>query len=226
MPEILAETLAHPVLREPFDYYDISPLVSESTAVFPGDQPYQRTVVLDFAHGDNLVLSKITTTPHLGAHADATVHFHPSGTGIGERELDPYLGSAQVITVRLPRGERIRPQHIAHTPITSRRVLLKTGSFPDPDRWNGDFNSLSAELLDDLAAKEVFLVGIDTPSVDPAEDKGLEAHHALYRHEIANLEGLVLGEVPDGTYTLVALPLRLKNMDASPVRAILIKHKI
>ena len=36
------------------------------------------------------------------------------------------------------------------------------------------------------------------------------------------LEGLRLKEVGVGVYTLIALPLKLKNLDASPVRAILI----
>jgi arylformamidase len=35
------------------------------------------------------------------------------------------------------------------------------------------------------------------------------------------LEGLVLADVPDGVYELIALPLKLVGFDASPVRAIL-----
>jgi arylformamidase len=45
----------------------------------------------------------------------------------------------------------------------------------------------------------------------------------LMRHNVRNLEGLVLVDVPDGTYTLIALPLKLAGFDASPVRAILIQ---
>jgi arylformamidase len=102
-------------------------------------------------------------------------------------------------------------------------VLISTGSFPDPDSWNNDFNSLSPELIDDLATKGVKLLGIDTPSVDPADSKGLESHQAIFRHDLCVLEGLILNRVPAGRYTLVALPLRLKDADASPVRAILME---
>jgi arylformamidase len=35
------------------------------------------------------------------------------------------------------------------------------------------------------------------------------------------LEGLVLDHVPPGDYELIALPLPLAGLDASPVRAIL-----
>ena len=101
------------------------------------------------------------------------------------------------------------------------RVLLRTGTFPEPEGWNSDFASLSPELVDALAAAGVVLVGIDTPSVDPFDDAELESHRALRRHGIANLEGLVLGHVPPGRYTLIALPLPLEGADASPVRAAL-----
>jgi arylformamidase len=100
-------------------------------------------------------------------------------------------------------------------------VLLRTGTFPDPRNFNEDFASLSAELVDWLHGIGVITVGIDTPSVDPFHDKILEAHHAMARHDMANLEGLVLDDVPEGRYELIALPLRLAGADGSPVRAVL-----
>lgn len=204
-------------------YYDISPEISPETAVFPGDTPYSRTVALSFAKGDNLLLSSITGTVHLGAHTDAPNHYHPKGVGIEARSLRYYLGPAQVIEVDLMPDERIRVADLKETKIDAPRVLFKTGSFPDPNQWNKDFNSLSAELIDHLAAQGVVLVGIDTPSIDPAEDKVLESHQAVYRHDMAILEGIVLDEVDAGIYELAALPLKLKGADASPVRAVLWK---
>jgi arylformamidase len=49
----------------------------------------------------------------------------------------------------------------------------------------------------------------------------LPAHNACLRHEIVILEGLMLANVPEGIYELIALPLRLVDFDASPVRAVL-----
>ena len=199
-------------------------MLSEKTAVFPQDVPFSRELTLDYNTGNkNLLLSAIRTTVHLGAHTDAPNHYDPAGVSIDERSLAFYLGPCQVITVRLPHGERIRPRDVANTKIAAARVLFKTESFLYPDRWNNDFNSLSPELVDHLASQGVVLVGIDTPSIDPAEDEALESHHAVARHDLAILEGIVLTNVPDGFYTLVALPLRLRGADASPVRAVLIK---
>lgn len=205
-------------------YYDISPEISERSAAFPGDTPFSRKIAQSFEKNDSLLLSSIQLSPHLGAHADAPSHYHPKGMGIAERDLHYYFGPCQVISVWVPRGERILPQHIAGIPIIAQRVLFKTGSFPSPETWNGDFNSFSPELIDELAQKGVILVGLDTPSVDLAADQELLSHQAVWRNNLAILEGLVLQDVPDGEYFLVALPLRIRDADASPVRAILVKN--
>lgn len=106
--------------------------------------------------------------------------------------------------------------------ITAPRVLFKTGSYPDPTHFNTDFCSLSPELIEELALNGVCLVGIDTPSIDPAESKDLPSHAMVAAHDLAILEGVVLDHVADGVYTLVALPLRIEGADASPVRAVLL----
>jgi arylformamidase len=203
-------------------YFDISPPLTESTAVFPGDQPLRRRVQMSFSKGNHLELSDITTTLHLGAHADSPGHYSSGGSGIGERDIKPYLGRAQLVKVNVARSERVGRAHWGDRQVLAPRVLICTNTFPDPNQWTGDFASLDPELIDWLAGQKVRLVGIDTPSVDPAESKALEAHQALARHDLSVLEGLVLGDVPEGIYNLVALPLRLQGMDASPVRAVLL----
>lgn len=201
---------------------DISPIVSSATAVFPGDVPFRRSVSLDIDSGDNLTLSSVETTVHCGAHADAPSHYAPEGASIEARPLDMYIGPAQVVRVQLAPGERVLPQHLQGVEIGAPRVLFRTDSQPDPNHFNTDFNSLSPQLIDTLVAEGVVLVGIDTPSIDPADDKVLPSHQAVARHDMAILEGLVLRGVADGRYVLVALPLRLQGADASPVRAALI----
>lgn len=200
---------------------DISPRVHPGLAVWPGDVAYQRRVALDVDEGDHLTLSSITTTVHLGAHADAPNHYAVHAPGIGARDLAPYLGPCEVVRVDVERGERLRPEHLPG-PVTARRVLFHTGTFPDPDDWNEDFAALSPELVHHLADAGVVLVGIDTPSVDLMHDRALLAHHAIAERDLCILEGLVLTAVTPGAYTLVALPLPLAGADASPVRAVLV----
>ncbi len=178
---------------------------------------------MDMHHGDHLTLSKITTTVHLGAHTDAPNHYSRQGVSMEQRSLDYYIGPAQVIEVQCPRGHRVTPKDIAQISLVAERILFKTCSFPNPERWNSDFVALSAELIAYLGSKNVRLVGIDTPSIDLAEDKALESHQAVFKHDMAILEGIVLDHVEEGLYELIALPLKIQNADASPVRAILLR---
>jgi len=202
--------------------FDISPVISEDLAVWPGDQKYSRTVTMDTDAGDHIGLSTILTTLHLGAHVDAPNHYSANSPGIDQRALQNYFGPAQVVSVDVKPGERILPKHIEGISLKAPRVIFKTSSFSNPNQWKDDFCALSSELVDFLATKNILLVGIDTPSVDLFADKKLESHQRVHHHNMSILEGVDLKTVPEGLYTLIALPLPLKDADASPVRAILV----
>ena len=202
---------------------DISPLISPGIAVFPGDTPFQEEFLMDFSSGDNLRLSKITTTVHLGAHTDAPSHYALKGDSIEKRNLNIYVGLCQVIEVNCQKNSRIKISDLNQTEIYAPRVLFKTNSFLNPNSWSSDFVSLSSELVGYLHFKKVILVGIDTPSIDSANDKILECHNAVFKNDMSILEGIVLTHVEPGLYELVALPLNILGADATPVRAILLK---
>jgi arylformamidase len=220
--------------------FDITPPITQKLAVWPGDTSLSREVLCDIGRGDNITLSTLRATVHLGAHADGPNHYGKDAPAIDERALDYYLGPCQVIRVNVGRATRITPDMLpnsiqqmpavggsglaspAERPIhLAPRVLFATGTYPDPEKWNGDFAALSVELIDFLHERGVITVGIDTPSVDLFESKDLPAHKAILGHDMSILEGLVLKDVPEGNYELIALPLPLVGFDASPVRAVL-----
>jgi len=200
--------------------HDITPPVSASLAVWPGDTPPTREILLDMRDGANITLSTLHATVHLGAHADAPSHYGLGAPSIESRSLDPYLGPCRVARVEVARGTRI-PPGVLREPPGAERVLFATGTFPDPRRFNEDFAACSPELIAELHGWGVRLVGIDTPSVDPFDSKDLPSHRACLERDMAILEGLVLDAVPEGLYELIALPLKLEGFDASPVRAVL-----
>jgi arylformamidase len=200
--------------------YDITPGITPSLAVWPGDTPARREVLLDQTRGDAVTLSTLHATVHLGAHADAPSHYAVAAPDIASRRLELYLGPCQVVRVDVTRGERVT-RDLVHAPITEPRVLVATGTFPDPAVFNRDFAALAPELVDDWHHHGVVLVGIDTPSVDLFDCKELRSHRRFLAHDMAILEGLTLAGVPEGRYELIALPLKLQSFDASPVRAVL-----
>lgn len=200
--------------------YDITPPITAELRVWPGDTPPSREALLDMKRGDNITLSTLRTTVHAGAHADAPSHYGVDGASIEQRSLDYYLGPCQVVHVRVDRSTRVRSSDLKQ-PITTERVLIRTGTYPDPNAFNEDFAALEPGLVDDLHKQGVRLIGIDTPSVDLFTSKDLPAHQRFLANDMAILEGLLLDAVPEGTYELIALPLTLVGFDASPVRAIL-----
>lgn len=200
--------------------FDLSPPIDERLNVWPGDVGYTRTISGHIKDGSTVTTSVIRSTTHMGSHADAPSHYGLDAPTIDQMPLDLYVGECQVVTVNAVRGTRVTPEQV-EAAIDLPRVILRTGTFPDFQRWNKDFAGLSPELVDLMFEMGVKLVGVDTPSVDLFDSKDLPAHKAFLRHEMAIIEGLVLEGVPDGVYELLAVPLKLIGCDASPVRALL-----
>ncbi len=200
--------------------YDISPAVAEGFPVWPGDTPLTRERLLRLEAGDAVELSTLRATVHLGAHADAPSHCTAGAPSIERLPLETYLGRCQLLRLRVARGRRIDPADLPAA-VECERLLLDTGTFPDPQVLNRDFAAPSVELVRHLAGRGVRLLGLDAPSVDLFDSEELPVHHACGRHGVAILEGLRLAGVPEGVYELIALPLRLAGFEASPVRAVL-----
>jgi arylformamidase len=200
--------------------YDITPPVAPGIAVWPGDCAYGLDWTMKVSEGATVNVSRLTLSPHTGAHADAFLHCSDAGAPIDLMPLTAYLGPARVLDA--PGDGPIdaaRLETLAWRGAT--RLLFKTRRGRPADPYAAPFAHLTVAAVDAAAATGVVLIGLDTPSMDDFHSKTLDAHHALRRHGIANLENLDLSEVPPGDYELIALPLKLAGADASPVRAVL-----
>lgn len=202
---------------------DISPALSSRTPVWPGDTPFsaERTWTIDGACPVNV--AKATLSTHAGAHADAPLHYDPKGAPIDQIALEPYIGPCTVIHVigvrpSLTAGElAARAGSLALAP----RVLLRFYETAPQDRWDSAFPAVDAAAIFWLADRGVVLIGVDTPSLDPQDSKSMDTHQAVRARDMRILEGLVLDDVGEGDYELIAPPLKLAGLDAAPVRAVL-----
>lgn len=221
--------------------WDLSPVLGPDTPAFPGDQGYEQVWTARIGPGCPVNLSALRLSPHLGSHADAPLHYRDGAPAVAALSLDPFLGPCRVIHA-LDAGPLILPEHLTHAlpgpgsrlpqgppPLATGlgaagalppRVLVRTRRRA-PTAWSEDFTAFAPETLDRLADLGVRLVGIDSQSVDPADSKTLPSHQRLLQRDLRVLENLVLDEVPEGDYELIALPLRLELACASPVRAVL-----
>ncbi|HRN74642.1 arylformamidase [Ottowia sp.] len=201
--------------------WDISPPVHAGAPVFPGDTAYTQRWSARIGPGCPVNVSAITLSPHVGAHADAPLHYDPQGAAIGALELAPYLGRCRVI-----HAIGVRPlllwEHLAHAAdALPPRVLVRTYERMPVDAWDPALAGFAPETVERLADAGVRLIGIDSASIDPADSKQLPSHQVIRRRDLRVLENLVLDDVPEGDYELIALPLKLTAADASPVRAVL-----
>lgn len=200
--------------------WDISPPIASGSPLFPGDTAYSQRWTAELGPGCPVNLSAITMSPHIGAHADAPLHYGAGEAPIGSVDLDPYLGPCRVVHA-INCGPLVEPGHLAHAAADlPARVLVRTCRRA-PTAWSPAFTAFAPETIGWLADRGVRLVGIDSQSVDPAASKTLDSHRQLLERGVRVLENLVLDDVPAGDYELIALPLKLTEADASPVRAVL-----
>jgi arylformamidase len=205
--------------------YDLSAPLHEDTPVWPGDVPFTSRWTARLGADSAINLAEVRATVHLGTHADAALHTEERGAAIDAMPLDAYLGACVVVAVATA-GERELLGRADLAPLDrlreqAPRLLIRTGCVDGsrgfPSRWS----ALDPELARAIAGAGFVLVGTDAPSVDPLTSTALESHHALLGRGVAILENLRLEGVTPGVYELVALPLRLRGLDASPVRAVL-----
>jgi arylformamidase len=201
--------------------WDISPPVDAQSPVFPGDTPYSQQWAATLTETCPVNVSAISLSPHVGAHADAPLHYDPQGAAVGALDLLPFLGRCRVIHV-LAAGPLITLAHLqqALTDLPPRVLVRTYRQFP-LTQFDTQLTGFDPACVQHLADLGVLLIGTDSASIDPADSKALPSHQAIRQHGLRVLENLLLDEVPEGDYELIALPLKLMTADASPVRAVL-----
>jgi arylformamidase len=201
---------------------DISATLRPGTPEWPGDTPFSCGWTWRMSSGQSVNLSAITTSPHVGTHADAPLHVRDGAAASDALPLDAFIGEAVVLDVTALHGEldrgALRAAGLTSTPT---RLLLKTGRSSASGSFPEAWPALSSECAASLVADGLRLLGVDCPSVDLRESTTLAVHHALFDNGAYNIENLDLSIPAAGSYDLLAAPVKYGGLDAAPVRAIL-----
>ena len=199
--------------------WDISQTLRPDLPVWPGDTAFSFERTWKMEDNSPVNVGRMTMSTHSGTHADAPLHYAADGLDAAGMDLSPYVGECLVIDARGVSNE-IDIGDLPHID-SADRVLFRTWDRFPHDQWRSDWLPIAPETVEWLALQGVRLIGTDAPSVDPQDSKTMAAHLAVLDHDLRILEGLVLDDVPEGRYELIALPLKVAGGDAGLCRAIL-----
>lgn len=183
-----------------------------SSPVYPGDPAPALNRIITMGAGENYTISSFSACCHNGTHMDAPLHAIVGGKSMAELPLAAMVGPCTVVTLTGPVTETDAKALVFNC---RERILLRTNGYA----------AMTAEGAEMLAKQGVLLVGMDDIDWAPDEETELIVHRILLGADILLLEGLTLEGVPDGEYTLAALPLKLQGADGAPVRAVLLSQE-
>jgi arylformamidase len=201
---------------------DISVLLDEKLASYPGNTPFSIEPIKRIARGDSSNVSTLHMSAHSGTHVDAPRHFFDSAPGTEALSLEMLVGRTRVI--ELATRKAVTGDDLAAFDLSEDvRVLLKTGNsrlWNSPE-FHSEFIGLTESAARHLVDHGVKLVGVDYLSVEVFHTPGAPAHHVLLGAGTVVVEGLNLRDVDPGVYDMFCLPLRVSGCDGAPARVVL-----
>ena len=216
------------MIPKPYTIIDISQPVTKNTACFPGDTPFDYSFKATYSSNGSYNVTAFTMSPHIGTHTDAASHvakIPKPENSIGNMELELFIGPCIVIDLCPYNGEILVRNILEKLPKEiPPRILLRTRHQSRFDIFEDRYAYLSVETIDFLHNNGVRLIGMDTPSVDASSSKTLLCHHALIARNMVWIENLDLTHAKEGSYFLSALPVKFVDLEAAPVRAVLLTY--
>lgn len=203
--------------------YDISMEISEGMAVYKNMPEKKPKLAATRALDKGANESRISIDLHSGSHVDAPYHILQDGKTIEKISMDKFIGRAVVLDFTKVK-DSITENHLKNSKGKIQKdgiVLLKTMNKSEK-RFNPNFAYLEKSGAEYLASKKIKAVGIDSLGIERSQPNH-ETHKILLKMGIPIFEGLDLSKVKEGRYFFHGLPLKIKNGDASPVRAVLIE---
>jgi arylformamidase len=204
--------------------HDISVRISPELVVYPGDPPVEIVPLTQVGPAGDPNTSRLCLSTHAGTHIDPPYHLLPDGTKANEIPLDTLIGECEVVDIGIE--DEITLPVLQRHKITAERVIFKTkNSFLwERKEFSRNYTYLSTAAAEYLATRKLKLVGIDYLSIEKFDAKSLQAHLALLKAGTVILEGVNLSYVKPGKYELFCLPLKIKDGDGAPARAVLIER--
>jgi len=208
---------------------DLTHTITENMPVYPGtDQPSLKIICNH--ESDGFKETSLTMASHTGTHMDAPNHIFADRTTLDNLPVEQFIGSALVIDCSdLQQGKEISMNQINAVKEKADQadfLLFFTGwdQYWGTTTYFGNYPYLTEEVADYLIQSKKKGVGLDVISIDSMLDANLTIHKKVLADvDFVIVENLTrLGEIGDRLFTFCALPIKFKNADGAPVRAVAI----
>ncbi len=203
-------------------WFDISIDFQPAMPIYPGDPTFKATPVKIGGLNSRVTLHRLELGTHTGTHVDAPCHVFPGAKTITDLPIEAFIGPCFVLAVK-----KFSLNELKRLPPKAERVLIKANyNLPENSSWLEVYQGMPPEFASQIIKQNprVLLVGIDALSIEEKGRRVLETHQLFLARDTVILEGLNLSKIIEGWYDLSALPLKLRNLDGSPVRAVLKKR--
>ncbi|MFB6212260.1 MAG: cyclase family protein [Candidatus Magasanikbacteria bacterium] len=200
---------------------DISLEISEDTLIYPGNPE----VDIEEIDTSGSKISRIDFGSHTGTHVDGPQHVFDDGKGVNEAfRITQFVGDCEVLDMT-HREESVKKEDFEGIDLKEKsRIIVKTKNSKEGfERFRDDFVYLDGKAAEFISGFDLELFGIDYLSVKQRASSDNRPHKELLKNNIVIFEGLDLSGVEPGGYTFVGLPLKIKDIDGAPARALLIE---
>jgi len=207
--------------------HDISMLITPDMMVYK-DNPDKKPRFTNMRNHQNGTSHEATVCMdiHCGTHIDMPLHMINKGSTMDTFDFTRLITPCKVFNLTHISNPVITAKDIKDLPILRGDfVLLKTkNSYHDKSKgfdYEHVYVDESGARL--LAKREINGVGIDSLGIERAQADHM-THKSLLSGDIIILEGLELGDISEGEYELIALPIKLMGVEGSWVRAVLVEN--
>jgi len=202
---------------------DLSLAIADQMPVFTGD-PGVGMIKYENYSSTGYCVSQLIIGTHAGTHVDAPLHKCENGESVDMLPIERFIGNALILDVtHVKSGEEIRVDDITpyvHDIQKCDIVIFKTNwseHYGMPDFFDG-FPGISYEAAQWLSNQDICLVGVESPSVNAKEHARI--HELFFSKDIMIVESLCnLKAIRNKLVAFFAVPLKIKGLDGSPVRA-------
>ena len=205
------------------NWIDVSVPLHTGMVHWPTDPSVRIERIADMDQGAVCNVSKVEMCAHVGTHMDGLNHFIKDGAPLDTIPFDAVIGPCRIIEIKDTDSVK-RDELKKHNLRKGERILLKTRN-SKRQWWDEDFDTrfihISKDAAQHMVERDIRTIGIDYLSVGGYERDGVECHQVLLGAGVWIIEGLNLTKVKPGKYDLICLPVKIRNSDGAPARAIL-----